>query len=235
MTSVEQLLEESRKLQRLSEHNDRLFGKMLSSESRTLEPMSPRVRASIPRSQFHQGVSADDRRDFDEHVPRSASHSVPGLEQHPADALRQSHGRMKVNDLASDAPRHPANRFGAGASKRFESDDEKLSTMDPTVPQMYDTDQPTLSFRTLAERCVPVDVQAQLKVNAFLQAFHASDRLLAGLQLKLLHSYYRSQTEQQGGNMFPEDLVRLCRAAGLMDGPHAFSNPDIISIAVWCD
>lgn len=32
--------------------------------------------------------------------------------------------------------------------------------------------------------------------------------------------------------MFPEDLVRLCRAAGLMDGPHAFSNPDIISIAV---
>lgn len=197
MASVEQLLEESRKLQRLSEHNDRLFGKMLSAESRTLEPMSPRVRASIPRSHFHQGVSADDRRDFDEHVPRSATRSVPGLERHPAEALRQSHGRMQVNELASDVPRRPANRFGAGSQRPFESDDEKLNTMDPTMPQMYDANQPTLSFRTLAERCVPVDVQAQLKVNAFLQAFHPSDRLLAGLQLKLLYSYYRSQTEQQ--------------------------------------
>ena len=51
---------------------------------------------------------------------------------------------------------------------------------------------------------------------------------MCGVFLKLLHSYFKTRPE----GLEPDDFVRLCRAAGLMDGQSAFSNADLMSIVV---
>jgi hypothetical protein len=129
-------------------------------------------------------------------------------------------------------------------------------------PAMYDTEPPLVPFHSLAAKSVPVDEQAEFRVVGFLLAFAAQDRLLVGMHLRLLHTFYSSSSSSSASSsssssassaassssstlllsppaasplslavMLPDDLVRLCRAAGLMDGPHAFSNPDIFAVA----
>ena len=192
MSDIRQmLLEESRKLQEISERNQQLFDRMLPSDQEHFSSKS-------------EALNAGSRHETDDGF--GSSRPLDSLDRNVFDAPRSA------TKLAPATPHNP--------------DTGDLTEAQLQTPHVFHPEVPRIPFENIAERAMPVDTKAELKVNAYLQSFDGADRLLVGVHMKLLHSYYKSHAE----GLEPEDFVRLCRAAGLMDGEHAFTNPDIISI-----
>jgi hypothetical protein len=203
------LLEESRRLEELSEHNQRLFNRMLPAESRALGPMSPRVReATTPLSKYRNAGTRgdDDARDFAAYAPSLTSSSASGrYPRIPGVGDGLSAAKMHVDDLA------PQTVLSSASSSRRPTHPHDSSYEEARVPQMYEAEQPRLPLHDIAERSVPVDVQAEMKVNAFLQSFHPADRLLTGIHLRLLFSYYKAQPDGEVRGRVP---ARTCSWEG---------------------
>lgn len=85
---------------------------------------------------------------------------------------------------------------------------------------------PRIDFHKILSN-LSVDIKTDICTVGFIKTIASEDQLMVGVCLTLLFNYYKSKKN----GVSASDFVRLCRAAGFLDGNHSFSNPDIFTIA----
>lgn len=228
------LMVESKKLEKLAAENE-------SHINRMINPKANFSSSSVPFDQPHYSSTSHSphiQRQQSTYKTESRYESNNNLNKERTHNNSLSH--LHINDLrtaqnsAHTIDRNINNDYihSNTRSKQFNSSitapRQYNAHNKSQKPLLFDTTPSSVPFRLLAKKCVPLEVQAEFRVNSFLRIFvpHA-DLVLVGVHLTLLYSYYASNINT---GLFPDDLVRLCRAAGLMDGQHTFSIPDIFAV-----
>ena len=180
-SSLRHLLEESKKLEALSEENERIFERLLPGEGGGNIALTNNYRRANTNRRarlFEPNLDEDTENsiDFETHAPLSPTSYAELQKREKQQQLQQYPQRH--NDHNNSTPAQPP------LPELYSSTSSSSSSASSNIPAM--------KFHVIAEQCLGVDIKSEVQINDFLRSFTEKDRLLVGVQLMMLFNYYKS-------------------------------------------